>query len=273
MFRWWLAAALLAGGYVWTVEKLKSAPRQNVSAEIQVALPLFAQVAMTLGDRYLAANIAAIRALVVVPDKMRPEEFAILGQVQKDVSWLNPAHLDNYYTAFAVLPNYGEVDVTQTILARAGRARFYDYQPAFYYAFNLFYIKHDPVAAAAWLREAADKLPDEDQRLIMHNYAARWIDEAEDLNLAIEVVETMARQARRKDFRTYLETRVRRLQMLQQLRTADAAFREKTGRSPTHLDELVTYGVLPALPKDPFGFGFEFDKRGVIMLRTSPPRS
>lgn len=273
MFRWWLAALLLASGYVWTVEKLKSAPRQSVSAEIQVALPLFAQVAMTLGDRYLAANIAAIRALVVVPDKMRPEEFAILGKVQKDVSWLNPAHEDNYYTAFAVLPNYGEVDAAQTILARASRARFYDFQPSFFYAFNLFYLKNDPAGAAAWLQQAAEKLPDDDQRLTMQNVAARWSDKVEDLNLAIQVVETMARQARRKDFRTYLETRVRRLQMLQQLRTADADFREKTGRSPTHLDELVTYGVLPALPKDPFGFGFEFDKRGVIMLRTSPPQS
>ncbi len=272
MLRWRVAALLLTIVFVASVENLKPTPRQSVSAEIQIALPLFAQVAVTLGDRNLAANIAYIRALVVVPDKMLPEEFAILGKVQKDVSWLNPAHEDNYYTAFAILPNYGEVDAAQTILARASRTRFYDYQPSFFYAFNLYFLKHDPAAAAEWLQKAAEKLTDDDQRLIMQNIAARWVDRAEDLNLAIQVVEAMAKQARRKDFRSYLETRARRLQMLQQLRAADAKFREKTGRTPVRLEELVISGLLPALPQDPFGFGFEFDKRGIIMLRTSPPK-
>lgn len=268
-----LVALLAATVFVATTERLKSASRQTVTMEMQVVLPLFVQVFMALGDRNLAANIAAIRALVADPAKIHPPQFAILAKVQEDVSWLNPAHEDNYYIAFAVLGQYGELDAAQTILARATRARFFDYQPAFFYAFNQWYYRHDVVGASAWMREAAEKLPDPDQRLTMQNMAARWLDKAQDLGLAIRVVEAMAREAKRKDFRAYLEQRVVRLRMLQGLREAATTFRERFGRVPLKLDELLTSGILPALPLDPFGFGFEFDKRGEIVLRTSPPQT
>jgi hypothetical protein len=273
MFRSGVAALLLAGTFFAVVGKLQFAPRQTVSAEIRIALPLFVQVIMSMGDRNLAANLAATRAMVTSPERMHPEDFPVLAKVQKDVSWLNPAHEDNYYTAFAILPIYGELDAAQTILARASRARFFDFQPAFFYAFNLFYLKHDPEGASAWLRESAEKLVDDNQRLDMQNFAARWIDKSEDLDLAISVVGLMAQQAKRKDFRAYLEMRVRRLEMLKQLRTAAATYSKQTGRAPERLADLVEAGFLSVLPQDPFGFGFEFDSRGVIMLRTSPPKS
>ena len=268
-----LVALLTATVFVATSERLKSAPRQSVSVEMQVALPLFVQVFMAMGDRYLAANIASIRALVVATDRMRPEEFKILAKVQEDVSWLNPAHEDNYYIAFAILAQYGEVDAAQTILARASRVRFFDYQPAFFYGFNQWYYKHDPAGAAAWMTEAAKKLPDPDQQLIMQNMAARWVDKAQDTELAIRVVEAMAKEARRKDFRVYLETRVVRLRQLQQLRMAAVTYRERFGKPLPNLQELVSSGILPALPQDPFGVGFGFNAQGEIVLRTSPSRS
>ena len=269
----WLAALALALVFVATAERLKSAPRQSVAVEMQVALPLFVKVFMAMGDRYLAANFEAIRALVVATDRMKPAEFGILGKVQEDVSWLNPAHEDNYYIAFAVLPQYGELDAAQTILARASRVRFFDYQPSFFYAFNQWYYQHDPAGASAWLRQAAEKLPDPDQRLTMQNMAARWMDKVQDTELAIRVVEGMAREARRKDFRAYLELRVVRLRQLQQLRTAAVTYRERFGKPVPNLQELVSSGLLPALPQDPFGFGFGFDPQGEIVLRTSPPKS
>jgi hypothetical protein len=267
-----LAMLLAATVFVATAQRLKSAPRQNVSIEIQVALPLFVQVFMTMGDRYLAANVAAIRALVVAPDRMQADEFKILAKVQKDVSWLNPGHEDNYYIAFAILPQYGELEAAQTILARATRARHFDYQPAFFYGFNQWHYKRDPAGAAAWMREAAKHLPDPDQQLTMQNLAARWVDRAQDTELAIRVVEALAREARRKDFRAYLETRVVRLRQLHQLRTAAMTYRERFGRPVSTLQELVDSGILPALPQDPFGFGFGFDPQGEIVLRTSPLR-
>lgn len=268
----WLVASVCALAFVIFAERLKAVPRQSVNVELQVALPLFVQVFMTAGDRYLAANLAAIRALVVATDKMRPEDYRILAKVQQDASWLNPAHEDNYYTAAAILPWNGELDAAQAILARASKARYFDYQPAFYYAFHLLHFKGDAVAASAWMRAAAEKLPNDDERLIMQNMAARWMDRAQDIDLAIRIVESMAQQARRKDFRAYLEQRVARLRSLKELRTAADRYRERFNRPLVTLNDLVDSGLVKAIPPDPFGFGFELNKQGQLVLRTSSPQ-
>jgi len=269
--RLWLLAVLAATVFVASAQYFKQAPRQSVNVEMQVALPLFVQVAMAGGDRYLAANIAAIRALWVDNFKMQREEFKILAKVQDDVSWLNPGHEDNYYIAAAVLPWSGEVDATQRILARATAIRRFDYQPAFYYGFNLLHFKGDAAGASAWMREAAEHLPDGANRLQMQNLAAIWLDKVDDLELAIGVVETMSKQANRGDFRRYLDMRVARLKMLREMRAAAASYQQRFGRSIASLDDLVDSGMVAELPKDPFGFGFAIDKQGKIVLRGSPP--
>ena len=267
----WLVAILAATAFVAMNQRLKLAPRQTVSVEMQVALPLFVQVAMTGGDRFLAANIAAIRALWADNFKMQREEFRILAKVQEDVSWLNPGHEDNYYIATAILPWYDEVDAAQRILARATLARRFDYQPAFYYAFNLLHFRGDAAGASAWMREAAEHLPEGQDRLQMQNLAAIWLDRAGDLNLAIGVVEAMAKQSNRGDFRRYLEQRVVRLKMLREMRGAAATYRQRFGRPPATLEEMVKAGIVAAIPKVPFGFGFAIDKQGQVVLSNSPP--
>jgi hypothetical protein len=269
--RLWLLAVLAAVAFVGINQRLKLAPRQSVSVEIRVALPLFVQVAMAGGDRYLAANVSAIRALWTDNFKMKREEFAILAKVQEDVAWLNPGHEDNYYIAAAILPWYDEVDAAQRILARATVARRFDYQPAFYYAFNLLHFKGDAAGASAWMREAAEHLPEGQDRLQMQNLAAIWLDRAGDLDLAIRVVEAMARQSNRSDFRRYLEQRVVRLQMLRELRAAAAAYRQRVGSPPAKLDDLLKAGLIAEIPKVPFGFGFDIDKQGQVVLRNLPP--
>lgn len=269
LVRYWkmnLAALLMATVFVATAERLKTVPRQTVQVEMQVVLPLFVQVFMAAGDRYLAANIAAIRALIVNTFKMQGEEFAILAKLQEDVSWLNPGHEDNYYTATAILPWQGEYEATQRILARATKARFYDYQPAFYYAFNLLHFKGDAVGASAWMREAAEHLPEGDERLQMQNLAAIWLDKAQDVDLAIRVVEAMAQQAKRRDFQRYLEQRISRLRALKDLRSAAEVYRQRFDRPPIALQDLVDAGIISALPVDPFGFGFALDRQGRVVL-------
>lgn len=265
-----MAIVLSAAIFVATASHLKSAPRQSVRPELQVALPLFVQVFMSMGDRYLAANIASIRALIVDTQKMSPDEFAILAKVQEDVSWLNPGHEDNYYIAAAVLPWVGQVDAAQRVLARASLARRYDYQPAFYYGFNQLHFRNDPAGASAWLREAATHLPEGGNRIQMQNLAAIWMDKTSDIDIAIKVVEALAAQSKRRDFKRYLDMRVQRLQVLKVLRTAASDYSQQHGRPPSRLQDLVDDSRISALPVDPFGFGYDLDTRGEVILRNSP---
>ncbi len=249
--------------FVAATNSLRHQKRINASAEIQVALPLFVQVFMAGGDRFLAANLGSIRSLITETAKMNLDDYRILAKVQVDASWLNPAQEDNYYIASAILPWNGQVHAAQTVLRRASLARPFDYQPAFYYAFNLVQFKGDVAGASEWLRTAAAKLPDEDERLMMENFAARWLDRANDLTMAIAVVESMAKQAKRKDFRNYLLMRVQRLRDLLALRQAADAFHQKSGQPLQSLDQLVSAGLMGSLPVDPFGFGYSVDERGV----------
>ncbi|MEI7428959.1 MAG: hypothetical protein WCL27_00780 [Betaproteobacteria bacterium] len=254
-----LGALLFVGASV----DLRQQKRINASAEIQVALPLFVQVVMAGGDRFLAANFGAIRALITETAKMHPDEYKILGKVQVDASWLNPAHEDNYYVASAVLPWSGQVDATQTVLRRASLARPFDYQPAFFYAFNLVHFNGEAAQAAEWLRNAAAKLTDDDERLMLENYAARWLDKADDLGIAIAVVESMARQAKRKDFRNYLQQRAQRLRGLLLLRQAASVFQQKNGHPLKSFEQLVDAGLIARIPVDPFGVGYALDSGGI----------
>ncbi len=262
----WLCAVLAAIAFGLSTDRLKATPRQIVKVEMQVAVPLFVQVVMTGGDRFLAANLGAIRALIADNFKMTQDQFPIMAKVQSDVSWLNPGHEDNYYVAAAILPWNGEYEAAQRILARATMARPKDYQPAFYYAFNLLQFKKDAVGASAWLRASAERLPEGNNRLNMQNLAARWIERAEDPDLAIGVVAALAQQAKRPDFRRYLELRVERLKALKVLRTAAEQYRLKNGRPISDLDDLVKSGILSALPKDSLGIGYSLDEQGNILL-------
>jgi tetratricopeptide (TPR) repeat protein len=225
---------------------------------------------MAAGDRYLAANGAAVRGLITTTAQMSAAEYEVLGDLQESASWLNPAHEDNYYTAAAILPWNDQLDAAQIVLRRASLARPYDFQPAFMYAFHLLYFKHRPEEASAWLQMAAARLSDENERLMMLNYAARWMDRSRDLDNAIAVISAMAKQARRADFRAYLEQRIVRLNNLKFVRTKADEFAKRFGRPLQKPDELVSSGVLKQLPKDPFGFGYGMGQDGQIMLHQGP---
>lgn len=271
---WQAIVALLLGCVVFVLaqSRLTGIKRAQMNAEIAIALPVFIQVMMAGGDRHLAANWATIRAMVTETSKMGPEDFRVLGLVQRDASWLNPAHEDNYYIATAILPWEGQVSAAQMILRRATLARFYDYQPAFYYAFNLVHFLGDYQAASEWLLQAAPKLPNPDEGLLLENFAARWLDRTQDVDLAARIVDAMAAQAKRKDFADYLRVRAQRLRDLGVLRRAAIVYAERHGKPLVELAELVSAGLVAKLPVDPFGFGFGVDPNGVPVLHNRPQK-
>lgn len=273
LFRmFWLRALIviaLLGVFVLATQRLKLTPRQSVGIEMQVALPLFVQVAMAAGDRHLAANMGAVRAQWVDNFKMSPADFKTLAKVQEDVSWLNPGHEDNYHLAAAILAWSGQTAPAQRILARAALVRPFDFQPPFFYGFNQLHFFGDYAGAARTMQKAAERMPDPDTRLNMQNVAARWADKTDDPDFAIRVVERMAEQATRRDFKRYLQVRILRLKMLKFLRAAARNYYELKGRRATAPEDLVNAGIISELPSDPLGYGFAINAAGEVVLSTS----
>lgn len=259
-----MLGALLYGA---AVHRLGQVPHDSVSKEMQVALPRFIQVALTGGDRYLAANIATWRSLVASTEFMEKDNYAIQARLQRDAAWLNPGQEDNYYVAAAILPWAGEVDAAQEVLQRASEARTFDWQPAFYYAFNVYQFRNDSAAAAKLMHEASRRPMSEDTHYIFEQIAASWFEKGYSPDVALRIVQDMAKGARSSGFRKFLEVRAARLQTLINLRAATEQFKTQQGRPARALSELVDAGIVAAVPNDPFGMGFELDDSGAPVFR------
>ncbi|MBI2308636.1 MAG: hypothetical protein HYU78_15215 [Rhodocyclales bacterium] len=261
-----ISLMVLAAVYVLSVQNLGGRKRADVTSEMAVALPRLVQVAMAAGDRYLAANLAGFRVLVASTELMREENYAVQARLQEDISWFNPAHEDNYYIAAAILPWANQLKSAQYVLKRAAEARSQDWQPAFYYAFNIYHFERNPALAAEWLIRASEQAEDRMQGMYLQELAAKWYEIGYQPRVAAGVVEALAEQVQEGAFRRYLRHRAARLRSLEVLREAANAFEQQFGRRPLRIEELKERGLITELPIDPFGLGFGLDEAGVPVL-------
>lgn len=261
---------LAVGGLLYSAGNWER-PRHPPSEELMsVALPVPLQMAYAAGDRYFAANVGAWRALMVGVGKLPPETLMALAQVQEDVSWLNPAHEDNYYTAAAILPWEGKVQATQVILSRATEARPNDVYPPFYLGFNKVHFLGDVPGAVAAFRVAATHAEDEGTKQALTVMAAKWSEKSDDTALAIQLVRGMAEGTKDRALRDYLIQRVTRLKGLKTLQDAQRQFISERGQPPESLEALVATGLLPGIPEDPLGGGYVIKENRVVLL---PPKN
>lgn len=267
--KFWGALMLLALLYAYSVSHLKDARRLKASDTLNIALPPLLQVPLAGGDRYLAANIAVFRALVVEAEGPDPAMFRVLAQVQEGASVLNPAHEDNYYTAQAILPWSGEVAANQLIQERAVASRPWDFLPAFFAGFNRFHFYQDPAAGARLLMEAAERDPD--NRDSLNGIAAKWYERGSDPQTAIDVIRSIQASTRSKALKQQLEKRIQRLQGLIALREAALQYRTRNGAPPAKLGDLVAQGLLQQLPQDPMEMGYGLDASGTPVLLKAKP--
>lgn len=275
MRSWGSLLGILAGvaAFVLATSALQGKETRRSISEMEVALPWFIQVIMTGGDRYLAAEVNTVRALVSSTAKMDAGNYRILARVQEDASWLNPGNADNYYLAAAILPWNDELDASQRILMNATHGRPFDSLPPFYYGFNIYYFNKDPTSAARWMRAAAAREDSQQNRFALENIAAKWYEKGNDPAVAISLVEAMAMEARDPAFRRYLLQRVERLRMLQSLIEVAEKFEAQTGRKLKRLDELIVGGYVTELPVDPLKLGFGVDNEGHPVLLNRAKKS
>lgn len=265
----WLVLSMAFAAYLVASEHLGSRRQRGIEHEFSVRLPVPAQVLMAAGDRNLAANLDGFRVLVADTARMKKEDYALQAGLQKDVSVLNPAHEDNYYIAAAILPWGGQIDAAQFVLRRAAAARPFDWQPLFYYGFHEYHFFRNPVKGAESLLAGVARARDPQDQWALQNIAALWIERGYRLNEAASRVEAMANAAPAGNFRKYLALRAARLRDLDQLRGLAREFEARTGRKLLKLEELVSHGLIVALPVDPLGVGFALTPGGEPVFRDS----
>lgn len=252
------------------VGPLFSKPRLMADDGISVLMPVPIQLLLSGGDRFLAANAGYWRVLMMGANRQTKDVLLVLSETQLSISFLNPGHEDNYYTAAAVLPWEGFVAPTQTILQRAMDARPFDPYPVFYAAFNQAYFNSDGLGAAKIIREHAPSVTDEGLRQALFILGSKWASQGDNLQLSISVVQAMAQNAKELALRDYLNQRVLRLQNLKILRDASAEYERRLGHGPASLEALVEQRVIDKIPEDPLKGGYTLKDRK-IELR--PPKN
>ncbi|KAF0166937.1 MAG: hypothetical protein FD157_99 [Rhodocyclaceae bacterium] len=257
--------------YLLAVKMLSGQHPPARGAELSVRLPLAAQVLMAGGDRHLAANIAGIRVLVADTFRMKPEEFRTQARLQKDISWLNPAHEDNYYIAAAILSEPELIPSAQYVLRRAANARPHDWSPLFYFGFNLYQFEKNPAAGAEALLEGATRAKDVQEQWALQSLAAKWIERGYHTGDAARLVGNMAESAPPGGFRRYLNLRAERLRQLDRLKSLAQEYRDAGGHRLTRIEDLIDAKLLDRVPLDPLGMGFTVDSAGEPIFRTQTP--
>lgn len=254
------------------VQGLQRHPRGYPQGEMQVVLPRFAQVLLAGGDRYLAANVAVVRSLLNPFGKDTFDHYVVQAQTQVDAAWLNPRHEDNYYVAAALLSWSGHVPEAKFVLQRAVDTRPFDMLPPLYLGFDYFFFDRDAATGARWMYEAARRADTEQNRISLSRIASRWAERGQDARDALRMVEVMISQARGLALKHYLEQRAERLRGLVALQEAGRRYRDKMGKAPSVLEDLIRAGTITTLPVDPQGLGYALDAQGDPILKQPPLR-
>lgn len=262
----WLS---LAGGallFVLAVGRLANVPARFSNVEMETALPLFVQVALAGGDRYLAANVGVFRAMTVSEANPPPAALQVQGKVQADAAWLNPAHEDNYYMAAAILSWGDQVSAANEVLGQAVAGRPFDFIPPFFLGFNHYYFLHDPLTAASYVKLAAERTDSAQNRQVFETTSARWTEQGSRPEEAIRILTAMQRATRLPGVKQYLGERIVSLNQLIDLRQASERYKTRYGRSPGDLADLIKVGLVRKLPPNPPGRAFVLDDAGIPQL-------
>jgi len=261
--------AFFLAAVTFVVANYNRVPRATIHSEMSVAVPIPMQLMASVGDRYLAANVAVWRTLMVGTDALPLETLAAQAKVQEDASFLNPAHEDNYVMATALLPWEGYVAPTQNILRRATASRKIDFYAPFFYGFNQIHFLNDPLGASEYGRIALARAPDEQTRQAMAYISAAWLERSNDPQVSIGVIRALAQNVRDPGLSAHLMLRVKRQERLAHLQSLVSIYQKRFSRLPNKLEELGEVGMTEEMRSDPLGtVVFFIDQSGGVRFST-----
>lgn len=267
MHRPWLALALTALLSFWLLSQWRSpaAMRAVELPEGQVVIAAPVQLLIYAGDRFLAANIEAMRSAALGPAG-EESQAAYRIRAHRAVAQLNPCHEDNYYLGNAMLSWGGSEDEGNAILERATECRFWDEVPPFYLGFNRYFFYRDLDGAQRALEIAAAR-SEQNRAAIKRMEIMIAAQEFDDEQMAMNYLRLQREEANDPRLEEMLDDRITRLEGLYTLREAQNRFEQEQGRPLRHPNELLETGLLESFPEDPMRLGYIFVD-GVFRLQT-----
>lgn len=249
------AATIISLAIFWLLTALRGTPaEQQLASHSDIAMAPSVQVLLYAGDRFLAADIEAIRAAASSTDT-NADKFLALAH--STVAKLNPCHEDNYWIGNASLSWGGNRRAGFDLLNNSMHCRYWDEWPAFFYAFNEHFFLHNNTKAQELLEVAAQR--SKDNAAAFRTFASMLkLSDVDDAKLAIKLLQHDYDKAKDPKLREMLDKRIKRLDGLLLLRNAQTTYEKQFGKPLTNPKELLESGVLNKVPNDPLRIGYEF---------------
>jgi hypothetical protein len=194
--------------------------------------------------------------------RLQSDEWDRLTQVLHAATQLDPRFLDPYHFGEMVLTwDAGRVAEANQLLENALRYRPSDWVIPYYLGFNHFYFLHDDSKGAEYLMTAA-RLPDSHKFVGL--LAARLSTQAGRTESAILFLEELGGSTPDPRLKQRITLRADALKAIAVVERGVDIYRERYGKAPGRVEELIDARVLKALPTDPYGGRFFLDEAGRV---------
>ena len=215
-----------------------------------------------VADFLLIKTISFMGMKIVEHENPGKEEWQRMNQMLNRITDLDGRFRDPYVLAeMSFVWQAGMIDEANKLLEKAVKNRPDDYTPLYFLGFNHFYFQNDPGKAAVYLRQAAQRpnAPD-----YVKGLAARFSLYGNQTALGIVFLENLLQDTQDKNIKTYLEKRLKALEIIYSLEKKVVAYRDFFQKLPTSLDDLVESDVLDEIPADPYGGTFFLMQNGRV---------
>lgn len=254
--------AVLLGGVVGASVGVDK-QRQDIGRAVELSyLPKgeYLKVAV-VGYRQIAADLIWLKAVQNLAGRSQTRKGYLAAYHAVDVlTELDPHFAHAYQFTGTILSVWARlVNESVAILSKGVQHNPTVWELPFFLGYNYYYELKDPGSAARHF-QMASSLPGAPKWLA--GLAARMTVEAGDPSAALEFLQRLYMQTKDDQIREGLAIRIREVIVerdAQALENGVKTFRERFGRLPATLEDLVAQGIIPAIPQNPFGERYELN--------------
>lgn len=243
----------------WGLQKSRHELKIQSQASPLFSLPVVMVKAIAGEFKGLLADYAVMEAGSIIGkrDKVTSDEWKTTARLFDQALELDPYFQQSYMLLQGTLPWYTkDYDVTIALLEKSKDHRFWDWIPGFFIGFDYFYFVKDNMKASEALMEASLV---KDAPPALATFGARLSQQIGKNETAISFLRMMLEKEKDQDKRDMLMKRINVHLALDILEKGVTAYKEKFGKNPDKLDDLISDGILAKLPDNPYGYPFGYD--------------
>lgn len=174
---------------------------------------------------------------------------------------LDPYNMDAYYFAQGFLTwDAGQFKVANDLLEYGMKHRTWDWYLPFFAGFNHAYFLKEYAKAAEYYRRAAEL----SNNSLFISLAGRYMQASGRTDLAIAYLSAMEKGELNPALKREYRARLAAFHEVRRIEEARDRFRERQGRLPASVEQLVQGGLLTPPPADPYGGRFYLEPDGRV---------